>query len=291
MKWFVIFFVLFVSLLSCSVKKNNTNNGELEKIEPDKQTTERPMISINATSLKGNYADGNGTILYSENFGDGYWILRKHIQRIQFPVWHDSFKELEIYEEPISEKVNIIATIKNETINVTQIAELKADDDYYYWLKILTDTHINGWIFCGKHQNKYVWGEKYVFRVPYLNNRWEILETINSNGRDWTIRKMDQGVCVWFEENIYNKPGVVEENIISQIIPTEENSQIYLTVSAITEEVETINGKTDRWLKISYDGLDGWIFGGSTTVERGGPKYYTPENLVYLAIVEMTGSH
>jgi hypothetical protein len=40
------------------------------------------------------------------------------------------------------------------------------------------------------------------------------------------------------------------------------------------------NGENDRWLKISYQGTEGWIFGGYTDVERGGPKYYLPETII-----------
>ena len=38
-----------------------------------------------------------------------------------------------------------------------------------------------------------------------------------------------------------------------------------------------IDGFTDYWLKISYKGYEGWIFGGYAYAERGGPKYEIPE--------------
>jgi hypothetical protein len=78
---------------------------------------------------------------------------------------------------------------------------------------------------------------------------------------------------------MYDKPGLKNTNIISQI-SNPDRPQWVVEVIAATEEEETINGKTDRWLKINYKGTEGWIFGGPASVERGGPKYYIPENLI-----------
>jgi len=49
MKFFTIFLVVFISLISCNIKK-------------DKQVVKKPMVYIE-TLLNGNYADGNGTII------------------------------------------------------------------------------------------------------------------------------------------------------------------------------------------------------------------------------------
>ena len=45
----------------------------------------------------------------------------------------------------------------------------------------------------------------------------------------------------------------------------------------ITQEKETIDGKTERWAKIEYKGITGWVFGGYLEYERGGPRFCTPE--------------
>ena len=42
-------------------------------------------------------------------------------------------------------------------------------------------------------------------------------------------------------------------------------------------EKENIDGKTERWAKIEYKGITGWVFGGYLEIERGGPKFCTPE--------------
>ena len=49
---------------------------------------------------------------------------------------------------------------------------------------------------------------------------------------------------------------------------------------AVTEEEDTVDGITDRWVRVSYGDCEGWVFGGYTSAERGGPKYYIPEQLI-----------
>ena len=56
--------------------------------------------------------------------------------------------------------------------------------------------------------------------------------------------------------------------------------QTNVEVVAMTQEKETIDGKSDFWLKIKYKDYEGWIFGGYASIERGVPKYYIPENIV-----------
>jgi hypothetical protein len=92
-----------------------------------------------------------------------------------------------------------------------------------------------------------------------------------------------QIVAYWGYDNlnIRNNPGTIGTKVISKITPPGDiSSQINLDVLEVTEETETIEGKTDRWLKIIYNGVEGWIFGGYTSVERGGPKYFTPEYII-----------
>jgi hypothetical protein len=108
------------------------------------------------------------------------------------------------------------------------------------------------------------------------------LKTLVVDGKSWTARKMIyQTVAVWEVLNIRDKPGLAGTRIISKIIPPEVGSgQINLNVMEATEEMETIDGITDRWLKIKYNGVEGWVFGGYADVERGGPKYHTPESII-----------
>jgi hypothetical protein len=228
-------------------------------------------------SQSNNYANGNGAIIEIKTDGNIKWIFRKHIQSVKIgDLARD--ENLSIYEKLELENGTIIGKLDlNDNINITQVAEVVIANDCYYWLNITTNNNITGWLFGGKYEHTYA-----QFRVPYYADRWEILEKVNVGRKIWTIRKMIyQIVAVWEVLNIRDKPGLVDTKIISKIIPPENgNPQVNLDVTEATEERETIDGITDRWLKINYHGFDGWIFGGYASVERGGPKYYTPENII-----------
>jgi hypothetical protein len=228
-------------------------------------------------SQSNNYANGNGTIIETKIDGNIKWVFRKHIQRIQIGDLSRDV-DLNIYDKPTVENTNAIGKLKlNDYVKITQIAEGNISNNYYYWLNISTDNNIYGWIFCGKYDNTYA-----QFMVPYFNNRWEIIDDIRIYNKKWTIRKMiAQMVSVWEVLNIRDKPGLIDTKVISKIIPPKDRSpQINLLVTEATEEKETIDGLTDRWLKINYQGVEGWIFGGYASVERGGIKYYIPEGII-----------
>lgn len=233
-------------------------------------------IVILGFSQSNNYANGNGTIIGTEIDENIKWTIRKHIQSVKIGDLAND-ENLNIYNKPVFGNGTIIGKLKlNDTINIIQVAEASAANNYYYCLKINTNNNITGWIFCGKYN--YAQAKIY---TPYFNNNWEIMQNINIGEKSWTIRKMAyQRVAVFERLNIRDKPGLIDTKVISKIIPTYENSQINLYVSEVTEESETIDGITDRWLKIDYNGINGWVFGGYTSVERGGYKYYTPENII-----------
>jgi hypothetical protein len=238
-------------------------------------------VVIPGFSQSNNYANGNGTIIEIKTDGNIKWVIRKHIQSIKIDYSSRNIN-LNIYDRPELENGTIIGEVNlNDNINITQVAEVTIADEYHYWVNVTTDNNINGWIFCGKYEYKYA-----QFSIPYFAGGWEILEYINIGGKSWTIRRMVyQHVAVWEALNIRDKPGLVDTKVISRIIPPENTSPLVnLIVTEATEEMETIDGITDRWLKINYQGVEGWIFGGYTSVERGGPKYHTPENIIYAAL-------
>jgi hypothetical protein len=142
-------------------------------------------LTILSFSQSNNYANGNGSIIETKTIENVKWIFRRHIQSIKIG---DLSREenLNIYNKPALENGNIIGKLKlDDNINITQIAEAITAYDYYYWLNIRTNNNIEGWIFCGKYN--YIYAQ---FRVPYFNNRWEIIGNFNFGGKSWTIRKM-----------------------------------------------------------------------------------------------------
>ena len=107
--------------------------------------------------------------------------------------------------------------------------------------------------------------------------------TIITASKKWTVRKLEQLVSIWEKTNIRDKPGL-DGNVVSHThnfeLGTRSPQETY-EILAITEETETIDKFKDHWLKIEYEpGRFGWIFGGYASVERGGMKYYLPEDCV-----------
>jgi hypothetical protein len=229
----------------------------------------------NSFSQAGNYNSGNGTIVEVKKDGKGTWQIRQHVQRLQIVEFSDE-KHLPIYETH-SMDANAIGRLKiGDFINIVQVAEAIIDEQYHIWLNINTDRGLKGWLLLGIDGYDDAQCED-----PYFNNKWEITEIIRTS-KVWTIRKMIcQEVSVVEVINIRDKPGLVGTTVISKIVPSEnDNPQVNLVVTEATDETETIDNKNDRWLKITYKGIVGWIFGGYASVERGGYKYYTPENII-----------
>ncbi|GMO62701.1 MAG: hypothetical protein Ta2A_09520 [Treponemataceae bacterium] len=233
-------------------------------------------IAVFGFSQTNDYANGNGTIIDTKTFGNVQWTIRKHIQNVK--IGNLAKKDnLIIYDMPsLNFTGKIIGNLKlNDNITVKQVAETEVHDTYFSWL-LITVKNIEGWIFFGKSDSK-----RASYFAPYYRNRWEIVNTIEINNKVWRSRKiLDQILAVWEVLNIRDKPGVVNTNIISKIIPSESNPQVNVIVIEATEERERIDNIDDRWLKIRHNNIEGWIFGGYASAERGGPKYYTPEALI-----------
>jgi len=91
-------------------------------------------------------------------------------------------------------------------------------------------------------------------------------------------------VAVYERLNVRDKPGLEGKKLFmlhDYDKGAGKNPQENHEILAITEESETIDGHKDHWLKVEYQpGKYGWIFGAYAGVERGGPKYYIPENMV-----------
>lgn len=229
-------------------------------------------------SQENDYNNGNGTIIETKTDDGIELTIRRHIQNIKIGDLADE-ENLIVYDKPSLNNRNKTGTLRlNDDITITQVAEIVVAAEYYSWL-LINMNNTEGWILF----NKLNFTDAGYF-APYFNNRWEILGITNAGNRIWTRRRMlNQLVTYWAYDNltIRDKPGTIGTKIIGEIIPPINASpQINLEVTEATEEIDTIEGCSDRWLKIEYDGIDGWIFGGDISVERGGPKYYTPESLI-----------
>ncbi|MCL1836528.1 MAG: SH3 domain-containing protein [Treponema sp.] len=237
---------------------------------------------------QANYGNGNGTIIETLVDGNVQLVLRRHIQHVRavdYPGYkHYPFK---IYSSPSLNKNNVVSDEEPMfPIDIFQIAEVTIEEKYSYWLNIKTADNIIGWVYAGEVNGWIPSGEldaNYARQwIPYFNNRWEILNMIDTGNRVWTVRKLlSQYVSAWVVLDIRDKPGLVNTNVISQIVPPDRNDPLFfLSITEVTDEYETIDERTDRWLKINHNGVEGWIFGGYVAVERGGPKYFTPDEII-----------
>lgn len=232
---------------------------------------------LSFAEITANYNNANGTILLEKEENDTKVIIRKCEVDVTIG---DLAKEKEriIYDD--YKNKNVIGQLQdNDKIKVLEIYRI----DYLnkpsnkwgnisgeLWYKIESNT-TTGWIclssdYIGKYTD------------PYYNNRWQITNLIQSSGKNWTVRTMDQTLAVWENLNIREYPGISGNRVIYTIRPNDTDPyQSNVEVIAMTEEVETIDGIKDHWLKVKYKDYIGWIFGGYATAERGGPKYYIPE--------------
>jgi hypothetical protein len=111
---------------------------------------------------------------------------------------------------------------------------------------------------------------------------------IESGGKLWTIRHLVGTLSLqgWKEDivDILDNP---RGNVIYRIVKKPRPAYDFVFLLAITKEMDTVDGiefegilYEDHWVKILIDyDKSGWIFGSKLDVERGGPKYLTPENV------------
>ena len=218
--------------------------------------------------IEYNYANGNGTIL-RQYFENGYEItLRKHEDRFSIC----PYGEIIAFAQPFIDSDKLFSLKDGDYVNTMQVANLKN----------ISTGNISNWVLIRDENNRIGWLDMNTQTDSYRNGIWSIVEKMNFNGRNWTVRKMEGGVNIYETLNVRNNPGIIGTNILFQFIPTQRaNKYINVTILAITEETDTIDGITDFWLYVRDDeNRTGWIFGGYTNVERGGPKYRNPNSQI-----------
>ncbi len=231
-----------------------------------------------------NYKNGNGTIIsVFETEGIRSTVRKCIINNIKIgdllleknrTIYEDYSFDKKIGKLKDNDVVNILEVCTNEGKNNQNIKQFNPAG---LWYKIQTN-NCTGCIFLSDNLLDQ-------YTDPYFNNRYEILEEMQTS-KKWTVRKLEQMVSVYERLNVRETPGLDGKKVFmihdydfyngSGLNPMENHN-----IVAITEETETIDGLTDHWLKIEYaPGKYGWIFGGYASVERGGPKYYIPENII-----------
>ncbi|MBR5933054.1 MAG: hypothetical protein IK002_03605 [Treponema sp.] len=224
----------------------------------------KKLKKTEAEKYTPDYADGNGAIISETVTSSGQTIvIRKHNQTVLFGDMSEGYVYSDI------QKSETVYTLKyGDKIEISEIWDLNTPvenhHDVFYKVKV---NDIEGFI---------------EFFNPYHNNSWEIIETINSSGRKWTVRKLTDTLCVWSKDDdeveIRDRPGKEGTNIIAYIPASYKNgqNQINIEFEAVTEELDE-QDKKYRWVRFTHEGKTGWIYGGNLSAERGGPTYCIPE--------------
>lgn len=202
-----------------------------------------------------DYNGGNGTVLSRETTGNIEVVVRKHSDKFRIGSSIDwaSDSEKTVFVEP-NENSKVLCILKeNDEIVVSQVrmARNLATGEEATFCK-LTVNGKEGWKKIGN---------------AYSGDKWEYVETINSSGKTWTVRKLSCGGSARGNINIRDKPGTVGTKKIGLV-----SSGDRVSVFCVTEERESIapSKYAFRWAKINYKGTEGWIFGEFIDVERGG---------------------
>ena len=227
------------------------------------------MVFAQNNEAEYNYANGNGTIL-SQFIEYGNQItIRKHKQR--FSIY--PYGEIIAYECPNINSSELFRLKNRNFVNSIEIAFIQNLEDANKsssWIKIRDDDNRIGWLIMDHIGDL------------YRDGYWSILESIIVNGRDWTIRKLYGSMGTGEVLNVRDNPGINGTSVLFQIIPTYQNPDVFVTILAITEETDTIDGRTSYWVKIKDEqNKIGWVFGGYAGSYRGGPIFRIPEEEIY----------
>ncbi len=243
---------------------------------------------------KANYGNGNGTVISEKEDDNQIVEIRKHIQTVKIGDLAKSEQRI-IYSD--TKKSNVIYNLQdNDEIYISEIwtVTTKKDNFHQVWLKVTANGKSGFLCFSEPYYSDYYKKtlDISLYSIPYANNKWEIIETINSSDKKWTVRKLTQTLAVFSNEDkveLRDKPGEIGTQIIAYVPSSYKNGQgqINFEIEAVTEEIddqkESIYGK-ERWVRITYSGKMGWIYGGYLSAERGGPKYCIPEDYIAFSL-------
>ena len=219
----------------------------------------------------------NADIAQTED-NDYYILKRTHQQKLSLGELTNDFN---IYKD-INKNQVITRVTLDDSVNAEELWVVQAKKDllHYVWLKVSYKGIQGFFYYSGAYYSDYY--KKYIdgYSDPYQNNRWEILEKINTGSKEWTVRKMYQTLSVFSEIEVRDKPGLTGTAVIAKI-PTSfqnGNGQGTIIVEAITEEYE--DSYRNRWIRTTVGGKTGWVSGRYLSAERGGPTYYIPEDWI-----------
>lgn len=279
-KW-LLFSLTFLLLFGCPSRKGEMaipNVVIASQNTPDQMSQVAEHYSVKKSELvdrtapeehfaKPSYDNGNGTVLsFSEANGKKMW-RRKFIDTIDVETYEFADKQF-LYTEPDSEK--IVCKFQNkDKLSSSEVFVIVSEKSKATecWIKVTDGNRHEGWVYVGSDD-------------PYFNSNWAIIGSVETEGNRQLLRRYSGIFSTWGTQAAYNEPST-SGKILWHTLRTDGNDQINLTAICVTDK--TYQGKyfLDHWVKVedSY-GRIGWLPGDALDVERGGPKYITPEAVV-----------
>ncbi len=201
----------------------------------------------------------NDMIVSEKEKGNIIFTTYTHIQEL------DGFEESYVVYKTPSETTKIFDLENSTPTKILQIqvqANSKTKEESV-WYKIEVNNR-TGWIKTDYN--------------PYKKDNWSVIETIEIDGLNKTVRKTSEDckLLTWHDKGelvtLYSKPSAESEVIFA----TSRNEET-VTVIAMTDEPEICKAYHDRkeyWVKVRLNDTEGWIFGTQLDTGRGGKKYY-----------------
>ena len=215
-------------------------------------------LGIISNIFAQNNEEINGTIINKINKDNHSLIIRKHEQKLTIDYSAEDY-QLILYDDPI--KKNKIGDLpRKQEITIKQIIFV---DEKETWMKIQVNNN-EGYILYSKQIDD-----------PYYDNYWMPTGIIQSGNKTFHIIKCTENFLIYTNLRIRDKPGLDGNKI--GLIEADFSNYATVTTIEVTMEKETIDNITERWAKIKYKGITGWVFAGYLDYERGGPRFWTPE--------------
>ena len=228
------------------------------------------LISFLITTLIADSPDTtNGTIIENSKLNGHTLLKRKHNQTLTIDYSAQEINMM-IYNSPFDK--TIINMLKKE--DIIQISEIWIIDSTETWLHI-THKQQNGFILLEQSKDKPIYDY-------YNNGLWQLVDVIKIGNTTWHTLKCNQGFSVYMDITIRDKPGI--NGLILGIINATQYKGVNVKVIEVTKEEVLIDGKKDRWAKIQYGNMIGWVFAGYLEYDRGGPRFLTPESLIEMRL-------
>ena len=254
-----------------AVEQTNTNKDEIithysvnENEKIDKTIKE---IYMDAHFLP----DENGTLI--KEIPRNTEIIYKRVFIKDLKIDQYCYPDIRKVYENYNLDSNYVVLPDNTMIKSFSLLLLEENNELKCWLNIEYDANQKGWIFLGNTD-------------PYKDDNWAIIGKLEVDNKTIFLRKYTDGFSVGRNQPAYDRPSL-NGTVIWYSERTDDNDQINLSTLCVTND--TFQGKyfNEHWVKVkdSYDRI-GWFPGNVLDVERGGPKYLSPENCINSLLYE-----